>query len=197
MGYDIYIGEAHISTTPHLEDHPKKLNRWRAWLKKLTPEQHALIATLMFAEDGEKVLADWISEWDMPGGTWRENLRVEVEKTEQWDAPSFQLDEYTGKSNGRHPGYAGWHAFCMNAQLEDLFFNKEQGLMRNHHGSSRLTQEHAGIIHQALKTVRVKHPKTEAIFGSEWGNTLCRLIWLDWWVKWALKNCRVPVLYNH
>jgi hypothetical protein len=24
-----------------------------------------------------------------------------------------------------------------------------------------------------------------------------RLVWLEWWVRWALDNCKVPVIYNH
>ena len=25
---------------------------------------------------------------------------------------------------------------------------------------------------------------------------MARLIWLDWWVQWALKNCERPAIYN-
>lgn len=123
-----------------------------------------------------------------------------VRKTERSPAaPIFPEDEMTGNGSSRHPGYTPWSNFCKMAGLTDLFFNDEYGLMREHPGHAELRLEHAQAIDSALKAYNAKYPGAIPRFGD--GATpadahLARLIWLDWWVKWALAHCEHPGIYN-
>lgn len=130
-----------------------------------------------------------------------------VKEIKQDDAPTFPNDEMTGNGNDRHPSYWGWSHFCDITGLTPLFFDQEAGLMREHPGLQPLHAEHALVIDQALKRWKEAHPNTEPGFekfdfmtgeSSNYGYdaTLARLIWLDWWVKWALKNCENPAIRN-
>src|SRR5439155_19741432 len=122
-------------------------------------------------------------------------------------APTFPNDKMTGNSNNRHPSYSGWSHFCDVTGLSDLFFDRETGLMREHAGLQPLKPEHALVIDQALRKWREAHPCTVPGF-EDWNPLdrtytetgvdpiLARLMWLDWWVKWALKNCEMPAMRN-
>jgi len=130
-----------------------------------------------------------------------------VQGVERPDAPTFPNDEMTGNSNNRHPGYSQWSEFCEQAGIESLFFNRTDGLMREHPGYQPLEPIHAEIIESALNGYKELHP--DAVPGFEawtWNDDapevgydpiLARLIWLDWWVKWALMNCENPGIHNH
>lgn len=130
-----------------------------------------------------------------------------VGEIKQDDAPTFPNDFMTENGNYCHPSYSGWSHFCDATGLTGLFFDREHGLMRKHPGFQPLHAEHALVINQALKQWREAHPNTEPGFekfdyrtgeSSNYGYdaNLARLIWLDWWVKWALKNCENPAIGN-
>lgn len=169
MSYDIYIGEAHLEA-PDPND---------------GPEENC--------------------------------FRVDVESVVRTDAPSFPGDKMTGQGNSRHPGYSQWTDFCRKTGLYELFFNKSTGLMRKHPGAFRLLGEHQGTVAVALECWMRDHPgarpgwcecpscnplrdrdaadkqqKHEDLDGD-----LARLIWLDWWIRWAMANCDCPTIYNH
>lgn len=125
---------------------------------------------------------------------------VTVNRVELEDAPSFPNDHMTGKGNSRHPGYGQWADFCSAVGLTDLFFNKAHGLMRVHPGTFKLEFEHLVTVRDALYEYREAHP--DAVPGwhdvdrVENGN-LARLLWLEFWIDWALKNCERPAIHNH
>lgn len=123
--------------------------------------------------------------------------QLRVNRTEQPDAPTFSNDEMTGNGNSRHPAYSTWHDVTKIVGLEDLFFNKKTGLMREHPGCFRLTNEHYNQIAAALERYQSRHPKAKPGFSDELDGVLARLIWLEWWVRWALANCKAPSIYNH
>lgn len=143
-------------------------------------------------------------------------VRVEVDEIQRDDAPLFPGDPFTGRTNGRHPSYAGWDIFCRKTGLHKLFFDKSGGLMREHPGCVELSAKDAKIVKDALLKWKKQHPKAKPGWcecgeteecGAPFQRTkpnhvkldgmLARLIWLDWWITWALKNCEVPALYNH
>lgn len=198
MSYDIYIGEADVLPSYQTED-DNTFDRWQKWLTSLPTEERSLLACMLLADDAPSgAVADWISERGMPGQVYAASLRVQVGYIRHKDAPVFTGDEMTGDSNSRHPGYGSWHDFCQEVGLDDLFFNRDAGLMREHPGTFRLEPQHAETISAALKRYHGKHPNMTPRFGnSDEEACLGRLIWLDWWARWAVTNCKVPAIHNH
>ncbi len=124
-------------------------------------------------------------------------VRIRVEHITHPDAPAFPGDQMTGNGNSRHPAYAGWSDFCDAAGLHDLFFGSEDGLMREHPGAFLLRPKHLAAVIAA----RVKWQRENPTLPPGWGvghdSTLARLLWLEFWIGWALENCKVPTIYNH
>jgi hypothetical protein len=126
---------------------------------------------------------------------------------ERDDAPKI-VNDPTGKSNLRRPSYTSWMTMCDESGLRDLFYNPKHGLFRPHPGTKRLTKDHADRIRTALENYRAAHPTAKPGFEGVAGcdgdvlldyepdGTLGRLIWLDWWVDWAVNNCEFPVIHN-
>lgn len=176
MGYDIYIGE---TTMQPIDDDEA------AWMIEdgYTPEHSRIV-------NGKTVY-----------------YKPYVGEIKRDDAPTFPNDFMTGNSNNRHPGYSSWSDFCDVTGLTPLFFDRETGLMREHPGMQPLHADHALVVDQALKRYRETHPHAVPGFEDIDLNTreytnhgydpmLARLVWLDWWIKWALKNCENPAIRN-
>lgn len=153
---------------------------------------------------GEGVL-DVPSPEDAAAGDNR--LRIVVRPHTHLDAPHFPNDVLTKQGNSRHPGYSQWARACEDMGLSALFFDKERGLMRNHPGAFLLTWEHHAEVAAALDRHMTLHPDTVPGFqewdfrghqpvGPEYDAIKARLIWLEWWMRWALENCKVPAIYN-
>lgn len=113
------------------------------------------------------------------------------------DAPVFPNDEMSGNGNSRHPGYSQWGEFCDIAGVRALFFDKEQGIMRHHPGTFSITQHHLDEITEARTTWIADHPNTIPGFTEEHDGILARLLWLEWWFRWALAHCDRPAIHNH
>ena len=125
------------------------------------------------------------------------------------NAPAF--GEPTDYTNSRWPSYSAWHDFSRFVNLEDLFYNKETGLIRQHPGCFNLTQEHKEIIDKAYSDFYQMYPNCKpgyspkidvknGIYDDEsWAEEkswAVRLEWLKFWVDWSLQNCTEPVFYN-
>lgn len=142
---------------------------------------------------------------------------VEVKGMAHPEAPSFPGDDMTGRGNGRHPGYSQWANFVDDVGLRDLFFGARDGgsrdasLMRDHPGCAILRPCDLVEIRQARGRWEAKPwPAPERVAGwdptlmpfdqreadPKYDGNLARLIWLEWWVTWALANCKVPAIYN-
>lgn len=159
--------------------------------------------------------ADEAAEWP--------HISINARDAAHPDAPTFPGDGMTGKGNSRHPSYSAWAEFCRGVGLHRLFYGREAhephssarnaGLMSAHPGAVLLTRAHHAQIAAALDRYRSEHPDArpgwaEPVEGGDpfrgpWkpetegldGN-LARLIWLEWWVRWALDHCKVPTLWN-
>lgn len=141
--------------------------------------------------------------------TWTVNLHSEP------NAPVFEGDDTTGNTNMRSPSYSQWTDFCKKNGLYDLFYNEDYGLMREHPGCFLLKQKHLDTLKKALEKLEevdkrpaglderyihsysceegyVKIPDSEETHSYD----KVRLIWLIWWVDWALKNCKQPAIKN-
>ena len=119
-------------------------------------------------------------------------------------APTFINDDMTGNSNCRSPSYGVWSDFCRTVGLDDLFFNKGSGLMRDHPGCFIINQSHLDLVQTALIKYQATTDKKPGFTGweyqkqsgSEYDAHLARLMWLEWWMRWALANCETPAIEN-
>jgi hypothetical protein len=127
------------------------------------------------------------------------------------EAPAFAYDEMSAHQNSRHPGYIAWGEFCDKTGLRDLFFREWYGLMSSHPGTFALRPEHLQEVREARERWQGDHP--DAAPGFEWSPLhgektpddgirtrdaiLARLLWLEWWMDWALRTCERPAIHNH
>lgn len=131
------------------------------------------------------------------------------------NAPAF--GEPTDHENQRWPSYTTWANFCRFTELYELFYGKnveqewvrEDALLAYHPGCVPLTEKHRKEINEALDAYRIKYPKAVPTYGNTLDKILKpdldnpeenwqmpRLIWLHYWVNWALDNCKRPVFKN-
>lgn len=128
------------------------------------------------------------------------------------DAPEFPNDELTGKSNSRSPSYTAWRDFCKSANIESVFYTESGHLICDHPGYMPITQEMIDIIHNRLEEYQQKatlppgfdgfpsyDPISDTWISPDKGKydpTLARLLWLEFWTKWAFQNCKNPAIEN-
>jgi len=124
------------------------------------------------------------------------------------EAPAFPGDDLSQHGNDRHPSYSGWAEFCDDVGLADLFFDRENGcLIQEHSGVMRLERQHYYAVRVARKRYQAQYPQAMPEVGPYDYRTgfdkqetcnynLIRLLWLEWWMKWALENCKEPSFYN-
>lgn len=129
------------------------------------------------------------------------------------DAPVFPNDELTGNSNVRSPSYTGWHDFARDTGLDRMFYDKDEGMLKNHPGCVPLVEaDHTDVL-AALQRWKAKADKPPGFAGLDkfneetqkwepsadegrYDHTLARLMWLEWWIRWALDNCATPAFEN-
>ncbi len=138
------------------------------------------------------------------------------------EAPSFPGDDMTGRGSARSPSYSAWGNFCDETGLRDLFYGadarnnggkytRDTCLIRSHPGVAILKpSDLLEIRHARIQWEAKPWPAEERIAGWDptlnWNDTrepdakydgnLARLLWLEWWVDWALTNCKRPALGN-
>jgi hypothetical protein len=137
------------------------------------------------------------------------------------EAPAFgEISDYT---SSRYPSYSAWSDFSMSVGLASLFYGKDNNgrgelirddaLLVNHPGCVPLTEQHRKEVNEALANFKKVYPNAIATYGRPapegksaafWDDKenpvengwLCRLVWLHYWVNWALDNCSQPVFEN-
>jgi hypothetical protein len=83
----------------------------------------------------------------------------------------------TSGENARWPSYTGWSEF-----MDDIKIPREM-IIDEHPGFVSITQEHIDLINNIdIKTLEA--------YNQE------RFIWFGYWVRWAFKNCKDPVIVN-
>jgi len=122
-------------------------------------------------------------------------IKVTVNSVYLDEAPVFDDDGMTSNGNSRHPGYSQWANFVDKVGLNDLFFG-DGGLMSDHPGCSYITKEHVEQVKAALEKYKERFPDAKPGFLGNQDALLARLIWLEWWMGWAVKNCKVPAIFN-
>lgn len=133
------------------------------------------------------------------------------------DAPTHC--HFTKNSNSRSPSYTAWSEFCKEAGITELFYGngwsrEERRYIPNQefYRETIYFGDHPGaavIIPQDLNYIRAARERREATNGGRepgfWDDNgvdngkdhvLARLLWLEFWIDWALKNCENPVIQN-
>lgn len=126
------------------------------------------------------------------------SARWRVERAEHPSAPDFSADNCpTGNTNGRSPSYGVWTDFTKWAGLYEMFYNEGDGFLRPHPGCCGITHEQVEIVELALE--QKKRIATLPVGFSDDGSkdhNLARLMWLAFWMRWAVENCKTPAIYN-
>jgi hypothetical protein len=108
-------------------------------------------------------------------------------------APAIPGDRYP-RMNKRQPSYNEWSDFCEATGLRRFFL---EGLLVPHPGINYITPLHAQAITSAKARYLRAHPQAQAINdGTPENMHLARLVWLEWWMQWALEHCRYPGIQN-
>jgi hypothetical protein len=118
------------------------------------------------------------------------------------DAPSFPGEE---ASSTRSPSYTQWANFCRDVNLVSLL-GERGALMASHPGVALLRPSDLAAVRAALLAWRERPwPTAERIAGfndydvepdPRYDGNLARLLWLEFWIDWALRNCEYPALGN-
>lgn len=111
-------------------------------------------------------------------------------------APAF--GEPTDHENQRWPSYCAWADFMRATGLYDVFFYESGHLIGGHPGVRLVTRELVDVVSDALTAYREANPDARPDFndGQESSSWLCRLIWLDYWLRWSFATCETPVIAN-
>lgn len=151
-------------------------------------------------------------------------LRVWAKGEAHDAAPTFPNDGMTGNGNSRSPSYTGWSGFCRDVGLYGMFFgmdgrrdpymradpdcHRETPIMSDHPGFQAINQADALAVRHALDQHIAKHgnlspgfrPWDERDEDAPPDSMACaqraRLLWLDYWVNWAVETCEWPVIAN-
>lgn len=129
----------------------------------------------------------------------------EVEGRANDDAPVFVNDEMTGNSNSRSPSYSAWSDFCKQAGIYSLFYDECGHLIGGHPGCILINKDMLETVQHALTSWKATHNKEPGFEGWSWQGEaseskydaiLARLIWMEYWMRWALENCETPAIEN-
>lgn len=101
-------------------------------------------------------------------------------------------------TNGRHPSYTSMANWAREVGLYELFLGPDgrDGLLNPHPGCQRLTQEILTEISGARARWEKMHPGAQPGWRDGEDPALAKLIWYEWWVKWALESCKIPAISN-
>jgi predicted HicB family RNase H-like nuclease len=123
------------------------------------------------------------------------------------EAPDLLNDDFVRNSNCRLPSCTAWVEFTKETGLYEFFFNKETGLFSPLYGCAAFDKKDVEVVQQALKARQQYADEHGLVPGFEPGDpeerknfkikidpTLLRLIWLEFWMNWAINNCKNPAI---
>lgn len=109
------------------------------------------------------------------------------------EAPAF--GDPTDYTNSRWPSYTAWAEFARITNLYEVLFC-DGTLLGGHPGVRLVTKDLVERVSGELAAMRIRFPELTPEYGTDEGAALCRLIWLDYWLRWSLENCDTPVIAN-
>jgi len=160
-----------------------------------------------------RITTETYDEEDEDGNIYQETYdSYDVDSMTLPNAPEFINDPLSGQSNSRSPSYSAWSTFCKNTQLYDLFYDDRGNLIGGHPGYFPITQDVVDEIDMCTKACqRISTlppgfegmPSYDPIMDEhctpdegKYDPYLARILWLDFWVKWAFENCKNPAIVN-
>lgn len=123
-----------------------------------------------------------------------EEFELFVKRTKNENAPDY--GDLSGKTNGRHPGYHQMSSMVEDTGLEDVFYDKVRGLLRKHPGTFPLKDWHLKRLKEAIKNRLETNGGMKDGFEEGEDYVLAKLKWYEFWMEWALKNCKNPAVEN-
>jgi hypothetical protein len=142
------------------------------------------------------IIGEMIVHKNPEDGIYRDCISFGAKEVHFYNAPSF--GEPTDYTNQRWSSYIDWINFLRNTNLYSFFFDQnERILIGGHPGVRLVTEDLCKAVQDALEEYKTQFPNAVAQFeGDDSNGVLCRLIWLDFWLRWAFENCETPVLAN-
>lgn len=141
------------------------------------------------------------------------SARWVVEPMRRDDAPTFPHDEMTGNGNDRSPSYSAWSEFCKATGIYDVFYDERGHLHAGHPGCVMLKRSDLERVKEAREAWQKTSTLPPGFEGwsvydeatktsttpdeGKYDYQLARLIWLEWWMAWALDNCETPAIENY
>jgi hypothetical protein len=123
------------------------------------------------------------------------------------EAPDLLNDDFVRNSNCRLPSCTAWVEFTKETGLYEFFFNKETGLFSPLYGCAAFDKKDVEVVQQALKArqqyadehglvpgFEPDDPEERKNFKIKTDPTLLRLVWLEFWMNWAINNCKNPAI---
>lgn len=118
-----------------------------------------------------------------------------AESVDHDGAPAF--GEPTDHTNQRWPSYSAWANCLRGLGVYDLFY-RNGTLIGGHPGVQEITPELYNIFKGRIDDFKARNPCVKPTYDgdiqeNQW---YCRAVWLGYWMKWALENCKNPVIAN-
>jgi len=124
-----------------------------------------------------------------------EDTLDDVAELERDDAPAFAGDD-APQTNVRRPSARVWEQTVDALGLRGLFTGP-RGLLARIPGAAPLRAAHVKTVRAAVARYQAAHPRLVARFdAAPEAAFLARGLWLEYWMDWAVRTCRRPVLVN-
>lgn len=123
-----------------------------------------------------------------------------VDKVISPHAPSFPGDE--GQCSEDSFSYGGFFNFCDDAGLRGLFYGEDGRLKAGHPGCMAITEDDVVIVRTAREKWQAKATLPPGFHPFEhegpdfFDYNLAWLMWFEFWMDWAVKNCETPAIQN-
>jgi hypothetical protein len=122
-------------------------------------------------------------------------LLIRVENQTLDSAPIFPGCSNCGMSNSRYPSYTGWEGFLKKTNTKHILGK----FTEKHPNCLPVTKEDVDAVFNALQLY-----KNTATLPPGWSDDektydydLARLIWFEFWMRWAVENCETPSFENY
>ncbi len=119
-------------------------------------------------------------------------VEVELPKGEGLQIP-------LGKANHADFSYNRWFNFCEEVGIRDVFYDKDENFIGRRTGAIWITPLTQHTIRAAYKALQAEYPDfvlQDVISSDHLVGHFHLLAWLDYWVTWALENCKRPVIHH-